>query len=127
MIQVLMRSVILVKIMTSCVWVGVFVCAAGQPLPLLSPFSCIFLPLICFFSPPCLCRSTWSLRGRSTWSLICLDPRLRVRSQQCHVFTAANNERAHKTCILKRVECQNCVGLIWVELKQHYNPHFIPC
>lgn len=43
MIRVLVRSVILVKIMTSYVWVVVFVCAGGLPLLLHSLFGCVFL------------------------------------------------------------------------------------
>lgn len=75
MIRVLVRSVILVKIMTSYVWVVVFVCAGGQPLLLHSLFCCVFLPLIyfCFLPRLCLCADRLGaggegLRGhRSVW------------------------------------------------------------
>jgi len=96
MIQVVVWSVIPEKIMTSCVCAGVFVCAGGRPPAERTIQLCYFSWTYVEFLSVFVChRLTWSQRGRCTWSLICPDPPLRVRSLQGHL-TGANKRRLQR-------------------------------
>lgn len=78
MVMLIMLSVMVVKIMTSlrAHWCVCLCWRDGPPAAPNCSADLLFLPRLC------LCRSTWSRRGRCTWSSICPDRPLKVKKKK---------------------------------------------
>ncbi len=83
--------------MTSSMCTGVFVWAGGKPPWCAHCSAVLFLTDLLSVSVfLCLCRLTWSRRGRCTWSSICPGLPLRVKppqhTQHTHAYTVSGGE-----------------------------------
>lgn len=114
MMWVVGKSVMVVKIMTSSMCTGVFVCAGGKPPRCTHCSAVLFLTdllsvSLSFFVS---CRSTWSQRGKCTWSSICPGPPLKVKPT---TTTTAHSLTWKHTCIVPGS------GIWWHKVQQrHY-------